>query len=120
MLGLLLIIFLIRSYTERSRREKIHKEFPLLRNEDTLNNYVTSIYSFERFHYAKNLSFIKLNDGRVMKIYTHLNRALDNKGINDVLDVGDSLYKKAVNDSLYVKNKGSHEKFLFIIKILEL
>lgn len=115
-LALVLSYLAITFFTVTAKRNKINKEFPTLLSKDSVNHVVTELFEFEGFAYTPTMVYIKMDDGRIFKIYSHLNERYSNKGIKQILDNGDKIFKKSFSDSLWIIKKHSDKSYLFIIE----
>jgi hypothetical protein len=113
---MIIILFITDVYRTKSKLKKINKQFPSLVASDHLDNYVERIFKFQDFKYDPYIVFVKLNDGKVLKIYTYPCMQNIKFGINDILREGDRLIKRSGIDSLYVYEKRNDSQFIFLLR----
>ena len=109
-------IFLYRISSIEKKYDDILIEYPHIKLTDSLNNIVIDKYSPQDFKYTPTVAFVKLDNDSKFRLYSSLNALYDNKGINDILNKKDKVYKNIGSDTIYIIKSQSFKKYFFIIK----
>ncbi len=105
------IFIQIKDYIEF---KKLEKEYPLLKKEHKINGIIIYKYNWLANEYRDFLSIsnIYINKEKYSLIANEIEG--NNYGINEIIEVGDSILKTKDNDTIIVKKKGSNKIHLFL------
>ena len=116
--GLLAIALIITITASLFRKSEIHKEYPSILMDDSINEIIESKPSYKGFKYTPSAMAITTQTGHKYTINAHINPNFGDGsvGINDVTEPGDRIFKKANNDTIYVyKNKAGDVNIYYFI-----
>ncbi len=108
--GILVILFIAYNVRILLERNSIHKEYPILLIPDSLDAIISYKFSDDDFKYTPSALFFVTSSGRKMSVSAKINPNFGDVsvGINDASEVGDRIFKKANNDTIYIyKNNPS-------------
>ena len=116
--GLLAIALIITMAVSLFRKLEIHKEYPSILVNDSINEIIESKLSYEGFKYTPSAISITTQTGQKYTIGANINPNFGDGsvGINDVTEPGDRIFKKANNDTIFVyKNKAGDVNIYYFI-----
>ncbi|NLF41424.1 MAG: hypothetical protein GX587_01890 [Bacteroidales bacterium] len=117
-LGALMFFFLTFYFLDLKHSKEMNeldKRFPLLSISDSLKGCVSWKYDFEANHSREpgSLSYIDVGSAK-FQIYADGVGAFSDFGINQVVFVGDSIFKEKGNDTIFVKKKSTGELYILL------
>ncbi len=114
-IGLFLVIVaaIVTVLKSNSDDKKINEEFPLLTVEDNLNLMVSKRHMFTR--YLCYTVYVTLSDGSKNCIHCRTNPNNSDLCIYDILQKGDKVVKKNMNDTIKIIKGESNESYLFLL-----
>ncbi len=112
--GGLLLVFVVVPYMQKSSHETyldFRKEYPPIKKADEINGIVTDID--ESSHGLRKGFGVAVKFDSLSQRYLGVNKELNSgKYIFNHIDIGDRVYKKKDNDTLFVKKEDHTYQFL--------
>ena len=107
-----ILYFRIKSNVEK--RKILNRDYTLIDKKHSINGYI-----YEKFDYTANklrdpkyASYVKVGDNKFKIIAKEINGL----GINEVISIGDSIYKKCNNDTIYLIKQNNKKQYVFLRK----
>jgi len=119
-ISIVLVVVLILSFIiffivnkDQKKLEKINVEYPLLKKTDYLSGYVISNFNYSENHLRDPLSVSRvLVDDKKLKIVADEIHGLSNLGINEIIEIGDYIFKKESSDTIIISKKNNERHVL--------
>ena len=98
------------------KREQLYRNYPALNITDELNSTVQQKLEPRGLKKSSTISFIEI-EGEKIRIYARLNSQYPNKGINDIIQPQDSIYKDSGSDTIFIykHNPVEYKTYYFIL-----
>lgn len=100
---------------DNKNKYRLEAEYPLLKRSDSINGIIQFKFDFRSIK-ARNpisSSLLKVNNNKNEIIADEI-KANNSLGINEILSVGDSIFKEKDNDTIVVKQKSTGKLYILL------